>query len=74
MCTSLQSFAVGTATARTFEATATSPSGTGSWATGTPTASSESANSAVHGANLGGIRVGFAGIVVGALGAGLYLF
>ncbi|KAG8691217.1 hypothetical protein FRC11_005824 [Ceratobasidium sp. 423] len=77
MCTTLQSFAVGTATTRSFAATAatTKPSGTSSWVTGTPSgsASSSNSNSAMPDANFGGLGVAFASVIAGALGAGLYL-
>ncbi|EUC64924.1 carbohydrate-binding module family 13 protein [Rhizoctonia solani AG-3 Rhs1AP] len=74
MCTTLNSFAVGTATTRSFaQSTATNnPSDTGSWVTGTPTSAASATNSA-SGANLGRLGVALASIVVGALGAGIYL-
>ncbi|CUA67923.1 hypothetical protein RSOLAG22IIIB_13573 [Rhizoctonia solani] len=73
MCTTLNSFAVGTATTRSFaQSTATDASATGSWVTGTPSSAASASNSA-SGANLGGLGVALASIVVGALGAGLYL-
>ncbi|CAE6456622.1 unnamed protein product [Rhizoctonia solani] len=73
MCTTLNSFAVGTATTRSFAATAApDSSSTGTWVTGTPTGAASASNSA-SGANLGGLGAAFASIIVGALGAGFYL-
>ncbi|CAE6400064.1 hypothetical protein RSOLAG22IIIB_01979 [Rhizoctonia solani] len=73
MCTTINSFAVGTATTRSFaQSTATDASATGSWVTGTPSSAASASNSA-PGGNLGGLGVALASVVVGALGAGLYL-
>ncbi|KDN50632.1 hypothetical protein RSAG8_01130, partial [Rhizoctonia solani AG-8 WAC10335] len=73
MCTTLNSFAVGTATTRSFaQSTATDPASTGTWVTGTPTSAASASNSA-SGAHLGSLGVALASIVVGALGAGFYL-
>jgi hypothetical protein len=75
LCTTIQSFAVGTSHINTaLPTTSTAGSGTGTWTTGTPTGTAaSSSNSAASGAGFGGISMALASVVVGALGAGLYI-
>jgi hypothetical protein len=76
LCTTLQSFAVGTSAIRTGVPTTSKPAATGTetWTTGTPTGTAASStNSAALGTGFGAIGMALTSVVVGALGAGLYL-
>ncbi|KAB5589430.1 Carbohydrate-binding module family 13 protein [Ceratobasidium theobromae] len=74
LCTTIQSFAVGTAVVRTAVPTTTRAAASGAWTTGTPTGTAASSNNAPIAAPLaGGLGLALTSVVVAALGAGLYI-
>lgn len=72
MCTTIQSFASGTAVVRTANPT-TDSTATGTWTTGTPTGTAASSNNAAVPAFAGDLSMALASVVVAALGAVAYV-